>query len=116
MHNHAFRRNYSGRTFIDFPSDKDRLYHVWAEFADFKENMVRQIKRRWTYAKRLNMELSRKIANAIVTYAGKYQADVLVFEYLEIKGLFPERNVSSFICGENGIFRIYASIRLIDME
>lgn len=33
------------------------------------------------------MELSRKIANAIVTYAGKYQADVLVFEYLEIKGV-----------------------------
>ena len=77
-----------GRTFIDFPSDKDRLYHVLGRIRRFqRKHGSGQIKRRWTYAKRLNMELSRKIANAIVTYAGKYQADVLVFEYLEIKGV-----------------------------
>ena len=77
-----------GRKFIDFPSDKDRLYHVLGRIRRFqREHGSGQIKRRWTYAKRLNMELSRKIANAIVTYAGKYQADVLVFEYLEIKGV-----------------------------
>ena len=41
---------------------------------------------RWAYAKRLNTELGRKIAREIVLYASEKKADVIVFEYLEMKG------------------------------
>lgn len=36
--------------------------------------------------KRLNTELGRKIAKEIVFYASENKADVIVFEYLEMKG------------------------------
>ena len=41
---------------------------------------------KWAYAKRLNTELGRKIAREIVLYASEKKADVIVFEYLEMKG------------------------------
>ena len=41
---------------------------------------------KWAYAKRLNIELGRKIAKEIVFYASENKADVIVFEYLEMKG------------------------------
>ncbi len=41
---------------------------------------------RWAYAKRLNTELGKKIAREIVFYASENRADVIVFEYLEMKG------------------------------
>ena len=44
------------------------------------------MKSRWAYAKRLNIELGRKIAGAVAGYAEENHADVIVFEYLETKG------------------------------
>ena len=38
------------------------------------------------YTKRLNIEMGRKIAGAIVKYAEENHADVIVFEYLEMQG------------------------------
>lgn len=76
-----------GRKFINFPSDKDRLYRVLGRIRKFqKRHGSRQVQSRWAYAKRLNMELSRKTAAAITDYARDYHADVLVFEYLEMNG------------------------------
>ena len=76
-----------GRKFINFPSDKDHLYHVLGRIRRFqREHSSRQVQSRWDYAKRLNMELSRKIAAEITKYAVEYQADVIVFEYLEMQG------------------------------
>ena len=76
-----------GRKFINFPSDKDRMYRVLGRIRRFqREYGSRSVQSRWSYAKRLNMELSRKTANAIVRYACENQADILVFEYLEMKG------------------------------
>ena len=40
----------------------------------------------WAYTKRLNIELGRKIAGAIVSYAEESHADVIVFEHLEMHG------------------------------
>ena len=40
----------------------------------------------WAYAKRVNDELSKKIAAAIVEFAVLYSADVIVFEHLDFKG------------------------------
>lgn len=76
-----------GRKFIDFSSDKDRLYHVLGRIRRFqRKHGSRQAQSHWAYAKRLNMELSRKTAAAITAYAVENQADVIVFEYLEMQG------------------------------
>lgn len=75
------------RKFIDFPSDKDHLFHV-----------LNRIKRRqrehgytsthalWLYARRLNNKLAIKVASAITDFAVLHSADVIVFEHLDFKG------------------------------
>ena len=75
-----------GRKFINFPSDKDRMYRVLGRIRRFqREHGSRQVQGRWAYAKRLNTELGKKIAREIVFYASENRADVIVFEYLEMK-------------------------------
>ena len=75
------------RTFINFASEKDRLYHVLGRIRRFqREHGSRQVQNRWAYAKRLNTELARRIAAAVTACAVTYGADVIVFEYLETKG------------------------------
>ena len=75
------------RKFINFPSEKDRLSHVLGRIRRFqKEHSSKQIGSRWAYAKRLNTELARKTARSIAEYAHENHADVIVFEYLEMKG------------------------------
>ena len=76
-----------GRKFINFPSEKDRMYRVLGRIRRFqREHGSRQVQGRWAYAKRLNTELGKKIAREIVFYASENRADVIVFEYLEMKG------------------------------
>ena len=76
-----------GRKFIDFPSEKDRMYRVLGRIKRFqREHGSAQAKSRWGYVKRLNIELSRKIAGAVTKYAKENHADIIVFEYLETKG------------------------------
>ena len=81
-----------GRKFINFSSEKDRMYRVLGRTSRFqrKHGSV-QVKSRWAYAKRLNTELGRKIAGAVTGYAEENHADVIVFEYLEIKGKISGR-------------------------
>ena len=102
-----------GRKFINFPSDKDRMYRVLGRIRRFqREHGSRQAQGRWAYAKRLNIELGRKIARAIVFYAAEHQADVIVFEYLEMQGkTFRERKSRNCSCGENVISRNGADSR-----
>ena len=77
----------AARKFIGFAAEKDRLYHVL--------NRVRKKQRQygpqsvgsfWAYARRLNEEIARKTAAAIVEFARKNRADVIVFEHLDMKG------------------------------
>ena len=76
-----------GRKFIDFPSEKDRMYRVLGRIKRFqREHGSAQVKSRWAYVKRLNIELDRKIAGAVTKYAKENHADIIVFEYLETKG------------------------------
>ena len=81
-----------GRKFINFSSEKDRMYRVLGRISRFqrKHGSV-QVKSRWAYAKRLNTELGRKIAGAVAGYAEENHADVIVFEYLETKGKISGR-------------------------
>lgn len=106
-----------GRKFINFPSEKDQMYSVLGRISRFqREHGSGQVQSRWNYARRLNMELSRKVASAITTYAQNNHADVIVFEYLKMKGKVTGKRGRSFICGENGIFRSYANIRRTGQE
>mgnify|MGYP007132145486 CR=1 FL=1 len=69
-----------GRKFINFPSDKARMYRVLGRIRRFqREHGSRQVQGRWAYAKRLNTELGKKIAREIVFYASENRADVIVF-------------------------------------
>ena len=81
-----------GRKFIDFSSEKDRMYRVLRRIKRFqREHGSAQAKSRWGYVKRLNIELSRKIAGAVTKYAKENHADIIVFEYLETKGKISGR-------------------------
>lgn len=75
------------RKFINFSSEKDHLYHVLNRIRKFQREHGSQNSRSfWEYAKRLNIELSRKIAAAVTSFATEYFADMIVFEYLDFKG------------------------------
>lgn len=75
------------RKFINFASEKDHLYHVLNRIKKFQRlHGSREAHNFWAYAKRINDELSKKIASAIVEYAVLYSADVIVFEHLDFKG------------------------------
>ena len=76
-----------GRRFIDHPSEKDRMYRTLGRIRRFqREHGSAQTQGRWAYTKRLNTELGKKTAGAIVRYAEENHADVIVFEYLEMQG------------------------------
>ena len=63
------------------------MYRVLGRIRRFqREHGSAQAKSRWAYAKRLNIELGRKIAGAVTKYAKENHADIIVFEYLETKG------------------------------
>ena len=75
------------RKFINFPSEKDHLYHVLNRIKKFqRQHGSRNSSSFWAFAKRLNEELSKKVATAIISFATEYRTDVIVFEYLSIKG------------------------------
>lgn len=75
------------RKFIDFASDKDQLYHTLNKIKKVQQKYgFNNTTKLWRYAKFHNEELARKIANAITDTAIKYNCDVIVFEYLDIKG------------------------------
>ena len=76
-----------GRKFIDFPSEKDRMYRTLGRIRRFqRKHGSAQAGGRWAYTRRLNIELSRKIAGAVAEYTWENHADVIVFEYLEMNG------------------------------
>ena len=75
------------RRFINFPSEKDHLYHVLNRIKKFqRQHGSKNSGSFWAYAKRLNEELSKKIAAAIISFAAECSTDVIVFEYLDMKG------------------------------
>ena len=75
------------RRFINFPGEKDRMKHVLGRIRRFqREQGTSETGGRWAYAVRLNEELSKKTADAIVRFAEEHGADVIVFEYLDMKG------------------------------
>ena len=72
------------RKFINFPCDKDHLYTVLNRIKKFqKKHSPQNVGSFWGYARHLNDELSKKIANAIVEFSVLHKCDAIVFEYLD---------------------------------
>lgn len=74
------------RRFINFPGDKDRIGHVLGRIRRHQRIHGGGCRGLWQYAVRLNEELSIKTAMQIVQFAKEHHTDVLVFEFLEMKG------------------------------
>ena len=73
------------RKFINFKSDKDRLYHTLNKIKK-KQKKHQSVSKLWSYAKNCNEQHSIKIAQAIVDYAVQNAVHCIVFEHLDIKG------------------------------
>ena len=75
------------RKFIDFADEKDRLKKVLGRIRrKNREHGPGSAGGLWRYAVRCNEELSKKTAAAIAAFAEENGADVIVFEYLDMKG------------------------------
>lgn len=75
------------RKFINFPSEKDHLWHVLNRIRRYqREHGSQNVQSFWMYASRLNDDLAKKIASAITDFAVLYSVDCLVFEYLDFRG------------------------------
>ena len=74
------------RRFISFPGDKDRITHVLGRIRRKQREHGSACRGLWDYAVRLNEELAKKTAGEISRFARENRADVIVFEYLEMKG------------------------------
>ena len=75
------------RKFINFPSEKDHLWHVLNRIRRYqREHGSQNVQSFWKYARRLNDELAKKISSAIVDFAVLHSVDCIVFEYLDFRG------------------------------
>ena len=81
------------RKFINFPTEKDHLWHVLGRVKrKQRENGPSGVRGLWAYAGRLNEEIARKTAGAITAFACAHGADVIVFEHLEMQGAGRGKN------------------------
>lgn len=72
------------RKFINFPSDKDHLYHLLNRIKGFQQKHgSRDVGSFWRYATAVNDELAKKVANTITEFAYTNNADLIVFEHLD---------------------------------
>lgn len=75
------------RKFINFPSEKDRLHHILNRIKRLQREHGRTGGRHeWAKATRINEQLSRDIADAIINVATEYAVHVIVFEHLSMNG------------------------------
>jgi len=75
------------RKFINFPREKDRLQHILNRIKRLQREHGRTGgKHEWAKVNRINDQLSRDIANAIMQVATEYAVNVIVFEHLNIQG------------------------------
>ena len=77
----------AARKFISFAAEKDHLQHVLNRVRKHQRlHGAQSVRGSWAYAVRLNGELARKTAGAIVRFAKENGSDVIVFEHLDMRG------------------------------
>lgn len=75
------------RKFIDFPSDKDRMYRAMnrtrRKQSEYGPKSATSL---WAYVRRLNEDRAKKISSAIMDFASQHSVDAIVMEHLDFKG------------------------------
>ena len=75
-----------GRHFLKLPREYDSLQHAINRIKKAQQNRNHKTSRLWAKAKGINDDIAVKTAAFIMEIAAKYNADVIVFEHLEVRG------------------------------
>lgn len=75
-----------GRHFLKLPKEYDSLKHAVNRIRKAQQNRNHKTPRLWTRAKGINNDIAVKTANFIIDTAVLYNADVIVFEHLDLGG------------------------------
>lgn len=75
-----------GRKFINLAVEKDHLYKALNRVKKAQQNGARKCPTLWKHVNDLNTDISRKTAKGIIYFAVLYNADVIVFEFLDTQG------------------------------
>lgn len=76
----------TGQRFIDSPVEKDRMDGLLNTIKKAQQQGNRKTPRLWRLVNNYNRAIAIKTAAAIVSYAQEMGADVIVFEYLKMRG------------------------------
>lgn len=74
------------RKFVNLASEKDHLEKALNRVKKAQQNGARRCPTLWKHVNDLNTDISRKTAKEIIDFAFLYNADVIVFEYLDTQG------------------------------
>lgn len=75
-----------GRHFLSLAADKDSLTRAQGKIKRAQRHGAKKMPRLWAKAKGINKNISAKTAEFIMQIAKRYDADVICFEHLELKG------------------------------
>ena len=75
-----------GRHFCRLPREKDSLAHAVNRIKKAQQHGARKTPRLWARANGINDDIAVKTAKFIIDVAVLYNADVIVFEHLDLKG------------------------------
>lgn len=75
-----------GRHFCRLPKEYDSLTHAVNRIKKAQQHGNRKVPRLWARAKGINTDISVKTAQFIMDTAVRYNADVIVFEHLDLAG------------------------------
>lgn len=75
-----------GRHFCSHPVEKDRLAHAVNRIKKAQQHGARKMPRLWARTKGINDDIAVKTAQFIIDIAVLYNADVIVFEHLDLSG------------------------------
>lgn len=76
----------TGKAFLKLPVEKDHLNTAVNRIKKAQQNGNRKIPKLWAKAKGINNDIAVKTADFIIQKASDFNADVIVFEHLELKG------------------------------
>ncbi len=75
-----------GRHFLRLPSEQDSLSHAIGRIKKAQQHRNHKIPRLWAKARGINNDIAVKTAKFIMDVATLYNADVIVFEHLDLNG------------------------------
>ena len=75
-----------GRHFLKLPEENDSLMHAVNRIKKAQQHGARKMPRLWAKANGINDDIAAKTANYIIDIAILYNADVIVFEHLDVQG------------------------------